>query len=211
MLEKAPGVDETTTHSNPYAAPSADLSELPAEADASAVSLRRAHLGREKAVKRVAWLNLVLAIIWSPAAIGSLLVMALSVFDLAGSERFFPPGLHPGLALAGLALFHGSVFSLNVALFLGLRRLRAWARWTMVGLAALSLVVLCVYLVISFRGFETNWGWYLGTLVPWVLVVGAVFYVLLTPPSGIVFSREYQSAVARTRGYHLQAPTESTS
>ncbi len=191
------------TQSNPYAPPSADLAELPAGVDANAVAVRLAHLGRENAIKLIAWINLLVAVIWSPAAIGTVVLLVLTTLRVDGFERFFPPVPHPGLAIAGLTLFHGGAFSLNVALFLGLRRLRAWARWTMVGLATVSLIVLCVYLFVAFNGAETNWKWYLGTLVTWGLTVAAVFYVLLTRPSGAVFTREYRNVVARTRGLQI--------
>ena len=129
---------------NPYSSPQADLVEPGAAdlAEGSAASIRRAFHRREKAIKRIAWTNLVLAIIWIPAASGSVSVLLLTSLrrlgiDIAPSVRL-PDSLPGDSRLVILTAFHVGVFGLSIALLLGLRTLRSWTRWTMIALARSS-------------------------------------------------------------------------
>jgi hypothetical protein len=194
-------LDDSRSASNPYAAPLADLREPPAGAGAlaGAAAIRRALIGREKAIKRLAWINLPLAVIWFPATVASLFSLVVTSlrelgFDL-GAVREAPIDLR-GPALLGLALFHTGLFALYVALLFGVRGLRPWARWTMAGL---YLVFLLLF-VIGYSLSSLPPRWVLVTLVVFAAVVGGVLYVLISPPSGKVFSREYRKAVTQTRG-----------
>ena len=69
---------------NVYAAPSVDFSDPLAGSEIP--SIRRAFYLRERASKGVAWVNLVLAIVWLPAAGGSLFFLTLSRLRNAGID-----------------------------------------------------------------------------------------------------------------------------
>jgi hypothetical protein len=186
---------------NPYAPPRAELEEISAgdPADGSSLAVRRALRRREKAIKRVAWINLLGAFIWLPAAGGSLFFLVLDTFRASGADFVpsieSPPGLPTGGWLVLLTLFHVGIFSLFVTLFIGLRRLASWARWAMVGLASLVLFLVCL----------SHYWWLTRStnrLAPDVVIFVAtplaavVLYVLISAPSGEIFTRRYREAVA---------------
>jgi hypothetical protein len=181
---------------NVYAAPSVDFSDPLAGSELA--SMRRAFYLRERAIKGLAWMNLLLAIVWLPAACGSLFFLTLSRLRNAGIDIApsvdLPATLPTDYRLVLLAVFHIGVFGLNVALFLGLRGQRSWARWTMVAVVCTVLVVeaLAAYSVPSDRA-------------PFAILFGVcaaigsgILYILLSAPSGEVFTRNYRDDVART-------------
>jgi hypothetical protein len=188
---------------NLYAAPKAEALDLSAEdfVGGRPAAIRRDSYRREKTIKRIAWINLVLAIVWFPAAIGSLFVLTLlslrrAGIDIAPSIRL-PASMPTGIELVAATVLHFSVFSFFVAGFYGLRTLKSWARWAMVGLAL--IVLFAGPSVAYFGGSALS----VSTVVIGAgscFLVGTVVYVLVSPPSGKVFTREYRDAVARTRG-----------
>jgi hypothetical protein len=98
---------------DPYAPPTArrwkpdaplDLNDLPAQ-------LRLAYLDREMAIRRVSWINFGLAIIWIPAAIGTVLMSALLFLRAVGINpvRYHFPGKMPTVPIfLGLTVFHAA-------------------------------------------------------------------------------------------------------
>jgi hypothetical protein len=194
---------------NPYAPPATENARHASGevSDESARALRRAHLGREKAIKRVAWINLVCAIIWVLPTVGSLIVLLLMALramsaDIAPSLNLPPPAPYGGV-FGLITLVNASLLSLWVALFLGLRSLQSWARWTMVAVAVLVLYGVCFNAYVRFAGLaKPSRG-----DAPAMLLMGGVFaivlHVLISPPSGRVFTRQYREAVAKTRGMRL--------
>jgi hypothetical protein len=196
---------DSESRENPYASPAADFGG-PASGDLTdenALALRRGLFGRERAIRRLAWMYLLLAIVWIPAAVGSLFFLALSSLRRAGIDVApavrVPARLPTDPGLVILTLFHVGVLSLNIALFYGLRALRSWARWTTVALACAVLLTASVTayfvrpgpgaLAVIFGGGGA--------------LVCVIIYVLVSPPSGKLFTREYRDAVARTRGLRL--------
>jgi hypothetical protein len=172
---------------NPYEPPLADLDEIPytSEQGAHAEALRRAHVGWERAIKRVSWLNITLAFVWLPAALGTLAISALLIlrqfgFDFGGFE--IPPTMPKGTAFVGLTVFHVGSFVLNIALVIGLRRFRPWARWTEVVLALVFLGLCLIYAVdVLLEGKPLVW--LLMTSLPGALLFAGVLFVLLSPKS----------------------------
>jgi hypothetical protein len=143
---------------NPYEPPSTDLEELPPvpDKDVHAQETRRAYLGREEAVKRLSWLNVLLAIVWLPATLRTLGFSAFFVlktigFDVGGLQ--LPLGTPTGPALIVLTVFHVGCFILNVALVLGLRALQPWARWTELVVALVFLIFCLIYVGDVFVNF----------------------------------------------------------
>ena len=69
-----PASADIESRENPYAAPAVERtsSEL---SDESARAIRLAHLGREKAIRRVAWISFVGAIVWVLPTFGSLVIL----------------------------------------------------------------------------------------------------------------------------------------
>ncbi len=194
---------EIESRENPYAPPAARLtsSEL---SDESARALRLAYLGREKAIRRVAWINLVCAIIWVFPTAGSLIVVLLIGLramnaDIAPSFDLPPPAPFGGV-MGLVALANVCLLSFWIALFIGLRSLQSWARWTMVGLDVLVLFGVCFTAYGQIIGLAKPT---IGDIAVMVLtggLCGVVLTVLISPPSGKVFTKEYREAIARTRG-----------
>ncbi len=188
---------------NPYAAPAFERtsSEI---SDESARALRLAYLGRETAIRRVAWINLVCAILWVFPTVGSLLVVLLIGLramnaDIAPSLDLPPPALFGGV-MGLVAVSNVCLLGFWIALFIGLRSLQSWARWTMVGLDLLVLFGVCFIACGQFIGLAKPT---IGDIAVMNLtggLFGFMLYVLISPPSGRVFTRLYREAVARTRG-----------
>jgi hypothetical protein len=199
-----PGLADSESDENPYAAPGAEIRPYAAEelVDGGPVSIRRAFHRRERSIKRLAWVNLLVAILWLPAAAGSLFFLMLSTLRGAGVDIVpslrLPPTLPTGGPLVAITAFHLGVFSLSIALLIGLRALRSWARWTMVGLASFLLVAGCLTAFLSRRSFALLL--FDVAFAGCGLLLAAIIYVLVAPPSGKVFTREYRDAVAQTRG-----------
>ena len=187
---------------NLYAPPKAEFLEPSAAdlAEGSPAAIRHAFYRREKTIKRIAWINLILAIVWFPAAVGSVLFLAISTLQRAGIDIppavRLPPTMPTGVGLMLLTAFHNGIFGLTVALFLGLRALRWWARWAMVGLA--SIVLLAEFVTAYF--VRPGLSPLAAILVGVGVLVAVIIYLLISFPSGMVFTREYRDAVARTRG-----------
>ncbi len=207
-----PPVDESQAAFNPYAPPSADLREPSVGAsqavDPEVIAIRRTFIGRERAIKRVAWINLVFAMIWLPVVGVSLFMLAVVGlkgfgFELRGFTE--PPAHLQGWGLLFATVFHSVCFVLYLALLFGLRGLRTWARWTMVGLVLTVLFVFLVGYSISFSAPP----WVFVALLAAALFVAVVLYVLISPPSGRVFSRGYRQVVAQTRGMRFNSPANS--
>ena len=121
--------DESDLGSNPYGPPSVDLGDLASDTPAagSPAAVRHALIRRERAVKRVAWICLLLAIVRLPAAGGSLFFLTLSTIRALGHEPLnidWPPAMPTGMVLARMTFRHVGFFALYVALLLGLRGLR---------------------------------------------------------------------------------------
>jgi hypothetical protein len=192
---------ESADASNLYAAPSVVFEESPARTvgQATIQQIRRTDR-RERSIKRLSWLNVLLAIIWLPAAVGTLGLSTLLTLKAIGFEignDKLPRGMPTGIIWVAITAFHVASFSLNVALVIGLRSLRPWARWTEFGLAIVSLIVCLAYagyLVVNHK----PWTWFFSTSAPAMVLIAAVIYLLLSRPSDIVFSKEHREFISRS-------------
>jgi hypothetical protein len=197
--------DDSEPAQNPYAAPAWETGGPAAGGlfEDGPEAIRRAYYRRERAIKRIAWINLGVAIVWLFPAVGSLIVLALAMLREIGADVApsldLPPIRPIGSSFTLLTLSNVGTLSLNVAMWYGLRTLRSWARWTVVGLASVLILMdlsLAVFVPLRFAPV-------LVVLVGGGFLIAVVIYVLISAPSGEVFTSEYRDAVARTRGMRL--------
>jgi hypothetical protein len=93
-----------------------------------------------------------------------------------------------------LTVFHVGCPALNIAIGVGLRRLRPWARWAEVILALLFLLICLLYtgdVLFNKKPLE----WLLFTSAPGLIVVGLVLWTLLSPRASVVFSERYRGTI----------------
>ena len=171
---------------NPYAPPEADLGEAAAAAPddlAEAEAVRRAHITHETLIKSLSALHLI------GAVFGFLWLIAFAAVVVPHIDRTEDSGPAPLFVL----IFTG----INLALGLGLRGLRPWARWVDVALNGISLL-LCVLSVIP----AVLWGGggpdVAGVALVFLIMPGFVLYLLISPKAAVVFSPGYKDIIART-------------
>ena len=186
---------------NPFAPPDAVIGdrlaafEIETEADAELV--RRFHLAHESSIRSMGLLG------YLGAAFG----MLFALVTLLAAVSPIPPGaIPPGSSeplirlfmWAGL-VFYGGLSVVSFVLGFGLRRLQVWSRWTAIVLLVLStlyslLVGGFLALFLGGRGaLPLSIGVALG-----VAIQGYLFYLLVAPKSGMVFSGEYRLVILKT-------------
>jgi hypothetical protein len=187
---------------DPYAPPRAETDEagdLTDDLDPQDIPL--AYLDHARAIKRVSWVNFFLAVIWAPAAIGTLLMSALMVLRAVGIDPIdyqFPKDIPSGIAWVALTTFHIGCLALNIAIGIGLRRFQSWARWADIAIATFFLVICLAYagdVVLN----QKPLAWLLMTSVPGMALSGLVLLTLLSPRSRRVFSSPYRELIAQYR------------
>ncbi len=185
---------------NPFAPPEAVIgtrSEIDFDVDTEAELIRRHHLSHESSIKSLGLLFYVGAMLGFVFALAGAL-NATGVIKanqpLAGnSEEMTRVIMWLG------TLFWGFVVALGFALGFGLRRLQVWARWTtLVFLVIAILYSLGVGLVILALFQMLNPAPVLGVLLFAIAIQGAIFYLLVAPKSGVVFSADYRRVIAQT-------------
>ena len=173
---------------NPYAPPEAELIELVAIAPsdlAEAEAVRRAHITHETSIKALGALHLI------GALVGFSWLIAYAGFGIqhAGGGMDAILSIVPLLIL----LFFTSI---NLALGIGLRGLRLWARWidvALIGFALLSNLLSVILAAIWGLGeFE------LGVPLASSIIPGYILYLLLSPRATAIFSPGYRDIIART-------------
>ena len=155
---------------------------------------RRDHLRRESEIKSVGQLAYLVA------AFSALGILEFAAF--AGGMLEQPPELK---ALGGPSMIQGLLWVLtagfllvtlaHIAIGYGLTHLQAWARWTVVVLTALNLVV---GVGLSLVACLTNPRSGLISLAVGVAINGLILYPLLTRQSGVVFSKAYREVIRQT-------------
>ncbi len=178
---------------NPYAAPEADFSpeaegrELVDEAE----QIRREYQKHEINVKSIGLLY------YLSAAFCVLMAVAfvLGGSRMANRENPIGPG---GVSqfLVGLGIFVGLIGGLNIAIGIGLRRLRSWSRWGAVIQTSLGLLMLGIR-SLSLLASGHSPDELVGQLLAILLSV-YVLSLLLSPKSPMIFSAEYQDVIAQT-------------
>lgn len=171
---------------NPYAPPEAELGESAAGAPeelAEAKAVRRAHITHETLIKSLGALHLV------GVVFGFIWLIAFAAVVVLHNDRTVDSAPPPLFVL----IFTG----INLALGLGLRGLRPWARWVDVALNGISLL-LCVLSVIP----AVLWGGggpdVAGVALVFLIMPGFVLYLLISPKAAVVFSPGYKEIIART-------------
>jgi hypothetical protein len=182
-----PRVPEPEHSVNPYAAPEAPIGEAPAAGPAElaeAEAVRRAHLNHEANIRSVGSLHILGAVL----SFFGLVVMAVA-WDPAGRATAF--------AMPVFAVYLG-FFLINLALGIGLTRLRPWARWLETALIGLYLALNAVTTFGALFMVGPAAGPVLfGATVTWT-ILGAILWLLLSRKGAVVFSPEYQDVIART-------------
>jgi hypothetical protein len=187
-------------NSNPYTPPSGAVREqgVGSVEEELRNSFGPAEVRRARAIYGISWIGMFLLLLWIPVAMGSLGVFAIVAVLKLGfntSPVNVPASMPTSVAgLGALAFIHVSLATIFFATTLGLRRLRSWARWMAVAMAALFAIVLCVGFVINEKSPGMLVAFGLGALL-----VATVLYVLLTPPSKVVFSKEYRHILEQVR------------
>src|SRR5262249_11951409 len=89
-------------------------------------------------------------------------------------------------------------FLINLALGIGLTRLRPWARWAEAALVGLYLALNAVTTFGALFMVGPAAGPVLfGAAITWT-ILGAILWLLLSRKGAVVFSPEYQDVIART-------------
>jgi len=184
---------------NPFEAPLAEIGDraLDLGADGDAELIRRHHLGRETSVKSIGLLCYLVAAI---TGLFSGVMALVGVGQLvSGQAPDQPTARFQSLLLLALFAFYGAISGVCLALGFGLRRLQVWARWTAMVLSMLVLLylLLTASVVLGFLPVP-NPGGIAAFLLFFAAILGYVFYLLVTPQAGVVFSPEYRAVIAKT-------------
>lgn len=155
---------------------------------------RHARLGDERAARSIGQLCVLVAVLSALASAEFALVAARVLpYDPMWHEVLQPEQVRfAAWALAGGMFVHAVV---QGVLGLGLVRLQAWARWTVIGLAGLGLI--------SWVGMGLGLCFVRPVAGLIALVVGGglhalVLYPLVTPGASVVFSDDYRAVVRAT-------------
>ena len=191
----------TPDDDNPFAPPRALIGDRASEADLDidrdAELIRLHHLSHETSIRSVGMLC------YLGSALGVLFTCAGTIAAIgAMRQAVAPPGT--SIELVRVTMWLGTavwaiIAVLGFALGYGLRNLQAWARWTGMVLSVLSmlyglLVVLFLLVLLGGPGatapvFAVLFG---------IAIQGYVFYLLVAPKSGMVFSGEYRLIIQKT-------------
>jgi hypothetical protein len=173
LIERLPRQNEidTVDSVNPYAAP-ADAAVIsgPTGSGSEAEAIRRQYLKHEASIKSIGTLYM----------IGAVLLIPLSLFLIGGSVVAMRTRQELGPLESGFGIVFGVVCAVlgavQLALAIGLRRLRTWARWGATAFATIGLL-----------------GFPVGTLINIFIL-----YLLLSKKGAYVFSAPYQQVIAAT-------------
>lgn len=156
---------------NPYAAP-ADTAVISGSTGSGteAEAIRRQYLKHEASIKSIGTLYM----------IGAVLLIPLGLFIVGGVVLAMLTQQQVGPLESGFGIVFGAVYAVlgavQLALAIGLRRLRTWARWGATAFATIGLL-----------------GFPVGTLISIFIL-----YLLLSKKGAYVFSAPYQQVIAAT-------------
>ena len=179
---------------NPYAAPMADLTAAPAHSTmdlAEAEATRRRYLYHEASVKSVS------SLYYLGAVFGMLVTAGIVAFGVMAASGMIPNAAAspPMVMIFVIGGFYLAITLLNFAVGRGLHRLQDWARWTVIVLSALGLLLmLFVGLVLMIRRPVV------GGLVLAIggSIIGYILYLMASPNGAMVFSPGYKEVIALT-------------
>ena len=186
---------------NPFAPPRSTIgaraSEVDFESDSEVELIRRHHLSHESSIRSMGLLGYLGASFSLLFAIGGVLVVSGAI---EGNEP--PPGTAPEMMRLAMwigTLFWGAVALVGLAVGFGLRRLQVWSRWTAMVLSVLALLyglLMSVVLLAVLGG--SNAIPVVAAILFGAAILAYVFYLLVAPKSGVVFSAEYRQVIAKT-------------
>lgn len=134
-----------------------------------AEDIRNEHIKHEASVKSI-------GILYGLGAVAMLVMGVVFAFSLLGSVSRAPSGQGEPAFLVGFGVVFVVLGGLQLAVAIGLRRLKPWAR-----------IVAGIFSGIGLLGFP------LGTLIN-----GYILYLLFSQKGKMVFSEEYQEVIAQT-------------
>jgi hypothetical protein len=172
---------------NPYQPPKARLEETLLDLShdlGEAEAIRRKYLSHEASVKSIGSLHFL-----------SVVYILVAFVAIALSNQLFGGGVGSIRFLAVLVYFLG-LLALNLAMGIGLRGLKPWARWTEVLLTILSI---CASLIFAGRPAAVRGGEAAGVIVFFTIIPAYILYLLLSKKGAVVFSPEYREIIDRTR------------
>ncbi len=158
--------------------------------------IRHAHLGHEASIKSIGSLYYLGAILQA---------FSLALWLAGGRPELVAPGVPPETAQMLWTLrplFRALSVVVQFGLGHGLIHLQAWARWTVLALTILGLIVV----PLGALGVMMS-----NALIAAVVlligegILGYVAYLLVSPRGGVVFSREYKVIIRKTP--HVQYQT----
>jgi hypothetical protein len=194
-----PGWKKREEPFDPYAPPrSESIQSGRPDSDVDPRRIPLAYLDRALTIRRIAWANFFLAIIWAPAAIGTSLMTLLMIVRAMGLNPVdyqFPRNMPTGIGWLALTAFHVGSFAFNLAIGISLRRFQPWARWMDVAIAIVVLI-LCLAYAGDVLVNQKPLSLLLMTSVPGVLVAGFGLLLLLSPTTARVFSSPYRERIA---------------
>ena len=181
---------------NPFQAPTATIggpSFVGIGTDAEVI--RRTYLGHEASVKSIGSLYYINAFFALLGMVGyGLGAVGLYNIPMNNSDPTISPQIVLGLS-SGFCLF-GVVISAGLGY--GLRNLQQWARWIMIVLMGLSLVLLAVMVMaLAVMSPAIAAGSLVGGALPG-LFVGYIFYLMASAKGSMVFSTEYSEVIRQT-------------
>jgi len=195
-------IPPTPEDQNPFEAPLAEIGDRAIDlgGDGDAELIRRHHLGRERSIRSIGLLCYLTAALAGLFA-GVAALAAAGVIDVNRRADPASAGMQTLLFVAGIAIY-GVVAGVSAAMGFGLRRLQVWARWTMMVLSMLALLYLLMMAAVLMAGVlpVPNPGGIAAFLLLFDVILGYVFYLLVTPRAGVVFSPEYREVIAKTPG-----------
>ena len=88
MIPAEPSPTSTGPSFDPYAPPRTEPGQAHYLSDrhADRALVRLAYLDHERAIRRVSWVNFVLAVVWTPAAVGTVLMLGLMLLRAVGID-----------------------------------------------------------------------------------------------------------------------------
>lgn len=134
-----------------------------------AEDIRNEHIKHEASIKSI-------GILYGLGAVAMLVMGVVFMFSLLGTASRAPSGQSEPAFLLGFGAIFVVLGGLQLAVAIGLRRLKPWAR-----------VVAGIFSGIGLMGFP------LGTLIN-----GYILYLLFSQKGKMVFSEEYQDVIAQT-------------
>jgi hypothetical protein len=178
---------------DPYAPPEAPLAGATtprlSEDLAAAETVRRAHLTHEASVKSIGSLHYL-------SVIFGVLGLVFTLFQAVSGNQPLTGGLE-GARLVGMLVYLLALTAINLAMAIGLTKLKPWARWAELVFTALSLIY-CVLVAVGIGRGPAGPGVGIAVFFGMMIIPAYILYLLLSTKASVVFSPEYREIIERT-------------